>query len=976
MANSLNGLRRALFSSTAIACAAAGSPAMAQITNVDAPSYSLVGADEQTGAEGEAPQARDAAEEQDAGDTASSASDIVVTGSRVITNGNNSPTPLTVVSTDTLQSTTPTNIPDGLRKLPVFANSRNQATLGNPGVNNVGNFLNLRGFGPVRTLILLDGHRVPPTNAEGAVDVNTLPQMLMERVEVVTGGASAVYGSDAVTGVVNFILDKDFTGLKANASTGISQRGDNFTWRAGLAGGLDLFDGRGHFVASYEHFTSDGIDDKFKRKNGRRLFGETGSGTAANPFRLVSDTRNNNTTFGGLILSGPLADQQFIANGVLAPFVHGLPTGSAGIESGGDGTWTFGTSLTAALKTDQAFGRFDFDLTDEISFFVQGNVAWANNSSNFTHFGLNNVQIDSLNPYLPASIQATLTSAGVSNFRFGRVIQSEDAVMGIANTRSIIAMTGLNGALGAFKWDVYYTHGETRQRVTARNNTNNGRLAASLDAVRDSSGNIVCRVTLTNPGLYPGCVPMNPFGPTTDVSAAAAYLRGDTRFSLTNEIDDVGASIVGSPFSTWAGPVRMALSGEYRWQSLDNLSNAQPAERVDCTGLRYNCTPGATPLWFSNTVADAHASQRVGEVALEADVPLVTDVPFFHSLNVNGAVRYTDYSTSGSVTTWKAGVDWHLTDDLRLRGTRSLDIRAPTLIELFGPINQSLTTYTDIHTNTAGITTTQSQGNPNLVPERAKTWTLGAVYSPDWLPGFSVAVDWYRIKVANAISSIGGTSAATQQQCEASNGTSPLCTLYIRPFPFENRTPANFPTLLLNQGLNVTSAGIQGVDGEVNYSFSPSGGDRLSLRGLVSHVSSNKLIQFPGAPVIDNAGVAGQSNVAGVPKWRASVFTSYDANLWSLDILTRWRGRLKQSGNPTLVFANGKVPSATFTDLTLTIKPEKRFEMFLSVQNLFDKEAPVFISTFFAAAPSFFYPAVNDDDIVGRYFTAGVRLKL
>src|SRR5260221_10061874 len=185
---------------------------------------------------------------------------IVDKGSRVISDAANSPTPLTMVSAEQLRATTPTNLPDGLNKLPIFQGSQQIRRAGDGSVNFASNVLNLRNFGVQRTLILLDGHRAPPSNADGTVDIDTLPQMLVSRVDIVTGGASAVYGSDAVTGVVNFVLDKKFTGLKIDTNAGISNYGDSMGYKFALAAGGDLFGGRGHLEGSMEYRHRDGIN--------------------------------------------------------------------------------------------------------------------------------------------------------------------------------------------------------------------------------------------------------------------------------------------------------------------------------------------------------------------------------------------------------------------------------------------------------------------------------------------------------------------------------------------------------------------------------------------------------------------------------------------------------------------------------------------------------------------------------------------
>ncbi|HEY1876903.1 MAG TPA: TonB-dependent receptor plug domain-containing protein, partial [Rhizomicrobium sp.] len=242
---------------------------------------------------------------------------IVVTGSRVISDATLSPTPLTIVSADDLRATTPTSIPDGLNKLPVFQGSTGVGRPGDGSHNYSSDTLDLRNFGAQRTLVLLDGHRVTPSNDDGTVDVDTLPQMLISRVDIVTGGASAVYGSDAVTGVVNFVLDKKFVGLKADINTGISTYADAMSYNLGAAAGTDLFGGRGHFEASVEYRHRDPVNQS-ARPYGPTLLadsnGEAGTGTAANPFNVITNARRPNSTFGGLVQACnpacPLANMQ------------------------------------------------------------------------------------------------------------------------------------------------------------------------------------------------------------------------------------------------------------------------------------------------------------------------------------------------------------------------------------------------------------------------------------------------------------------------------------------------------------------------------------------------------------------------------------------------------------------------------------------------------------------------------------------
>ena len=278
--------------------------------------------------------------------------EVTVTGSRIIRNGNEAPTPVTVVTMAELQLTSPTNIPDALNKLPGFINSRGQGTFAGSQQPFSINTPNLRDFGANRVLILQDGRRVPPTSYDGTVDLNGLPQLLVQRVEVTTGGASAVYGSDAVTGVVNFILDNHFNGIKGVIQDGISSRGDDNSWRGGVAAGFD-FATNGHAEFSAEHYQDAGIPHMGARPYGNSVYITTGGGTAANPFVLTPNGRNTTTSLGGLVTSGPFKGQQFLPNGQLGIFNAGTPTGSAGASSGGDGAYLPPTvqTLITPLRT-------------------------------------------------------------------------------------------------------------------------------------------------------------------------------------------------------------------------------------------------------------------------------------------------------------------------------------------------------------------------------------------------------------------------------------------------------------------------------------------------------------------------------------------------------------------------------------------------------------------------------------------------
>jgi outer membrane receptor protein involved in Fe transport len=919
-----------------------------------------------------------------------SVEEVVVTGSRTIANGNNSPSPVTVVQLEQIQATTPSNVPDALGKLPSFIGSRSNTSLNNASSNNTGAFLNLRGFGIIRTLILEDGRRVPSSAQDGTVDTNTLPQMLIQRVDVVTGGASAVYGSDAVTGVVNFVLDHNYNGVKLQAQGGVSSRRDDGSWRFGIAGGRSLFDGRLHVEGSYEHYSSDGVDLKLKRPGGALVPCLAGAGTVANPYRYTINCRNNTSSFGGLITSGPLKGMDFAANGQLSPFVHGTPTGATNVESGGNGSYSAGSSMAAFLRSDQFFGRVDYDVGGGIKAFAQAAVTNAYNGNHFTYFGqATAITLSANNAFLTPAQQAAASAGGATSFTMGKVY-SDNAPIGPHGDTSTIDVTGgLSGRFAdKYDWSLYYTHGQTRLHEINNNNINLGKMSASLDAVIDpKTGNIVCNVTLTNPGLYPGCVPTNPFGPTSTQPTGTSYWRNDTSFTLNNYMDDVGASLTGDVFQLPAGPIRAAASFEYRKLRLTNASDFLPTDRVNCTGLRFNCAPQTatatgTFVWQNNVTAPMSASEGITEGALEATVPVLKDLPFVQSFDINGAVRYAQYSISGNATTWKIGGDWHANDELNFRGTRSQDIRAPTLNDLFSPITTSSTGFTDSHTNTPGFPTLQTQGNRALVPEVSQTWTVGFVYRPKWIPRLSLAIDYFNMEIGNAITQVGGNNATFDQLCDASGGSSPFCALYLRPLPFSNTSPANFPSILLSQPLNVAQTRTNGLDTELNYNFrlediaKPLAG-RVDLRLLGTYQPTLAQTPFVGGVSLNSAGAAA-GTLTGTPTVRLTFIGSYKAGPWTINAQTRWRNALKQNANPALIIALGNVPAVSFTDLTVNYDLQVNgysLTTFVSVQNVFDQMAPIFVGTGSGGVPGFGNVNAAGDDLIGRYMTAGIRMR-
>ncbi len=964
---------------------------------------------------------------------ASAVEQVVVTGSR-IRSGNDPSSPVTQLAADQLLATTPGGIPEALDKMPIFmaASTPNNATTGanGRGGNAPGYFLNLRNLGAIRTLILQDGHRVPGTFFDTTVDVDMLPQMLMQRVEVVTGGASAVYGSDAVTGVVNFILDHDFQGLKAVAQGGISGYGDARSLYGGVAGGEDV-GARGHLIWSVEYRQRDALPDAAARPLGNLGTAIVGAGTAASPYYLVQNIRQSNTAPGGLIVSGPGTGLQFLSNGSLAPFNPGTPTPTVNFSIGGDGGIEHNEYLLPAFTNAQGFAYYSQRLGDSVTAHVEARYAQARsyeagqiftniNGSGLTTNGSGAqypITIYSGNAFLTPQAQALLfPPGGPASFQMNRMDNDLMSRLSLDQHTGALAIgAGLEGtAFGDFTWDANYTHGETRTQLTARNNVNTARFYAALDAVKDpATGNIVCNVSLTDPGAFPGCVPLNLFGQSATVvngsnasQAALNYVAGTTWWVAHNGLDDLSANITGTVLPGWAGPIKAAMGVEYRLASLDvgtstpdNSFNPQylrlapPGTFAATAASPQGTFPPTNLANFKEVQSGAQGSENVSEANLELDAPLLRNLPGVALLSVNAAARYTEYhaggidpasgvpvKTSFAASTWKLGAEWRVTDDLRLRATRSRDIRAPTLWDMFqGPLTTTSGNL-DPLTGASGSINTASIGNPKLKPEVARNTTIGLVYDPGWLAGLHLSADYFHIAIDREIALIAGSNPVVQSLCLASDGSSPYCGLIQRPLSYDSTLPTNFPTLYYAQTLNFQSQWTEGVDLEADWQGSLDGwhglSGQLSLRLLWTHTSFLKTLGLPGSVITDVAGSANAPTQA-LPADKGVLMASWTGDSLSVDVMERYYGSIRQDPNPTLIYApsTGDLPAWFQTDVNIAydIAP---FTVFLDVSNLLDAQPDIFQVPGYTGSPGMNYPAVPYEDIVGRTFTAGLKVRL
>ena len=956
-------------------------------------------------------------------------SEVVVTGSRVIQNGFQAPTPVTVVTAEQLQKTAPSTLSDALNQLPSFRNSFVAASTGPGAISNAGGaYVNLRSLSAKRNLVLLDGKRIVSSNVSGSVggatDLNVLPQALVQRVDVVTGGASAAYGSDAISGVVNFILDTKFTGLKGEVSGGIAQAGDNQSVKASLTFGQAFLNDRLHVIGSLDYYNSQGSPDFTNRD--WALHGYANIRTLAalpqtsltDPTRIIApNVRPSNTSLAGLITSGPLAGYQFTPGGGVAPFPFGAYR-TATTMSGGSTDPDLGVYLpnVPPLHRRNAFLRASYDLSPDWNVYAEGLYGQAQ-SVYHGYLQTQTYTIFADNAYLTPAIRAALPSP-TGSFTFSRFGQD----FGIHEERSLTDtlrfVGGVDGKFHGWTIKAYYEHGEAHTKIVDGNNAILTRLYDAVDAVVApagtpgvAAGSIVCRSTLTSPGN--GCVPLNLFGPGAASPAAIAYTHADNVQMQKIQQDVADISISGSPFSLWAGPVSFGAGFTYRKEqavaTTDGIAPTYLPATPGTTAFKTGLTPVLTIRGFPTALQGAYGgfessnlsplsgSFDVKEVFGETLIPLARDLPFARSLDLNAAIRHADYSTSGGVTSWKVGVTYRPIDDLRLRTTVSRDIRAANLSELYSGVVVSTPALTDPFRN--GETNTRaptlSYGNTALKPEQGDTFTAGFVYQPSFAPGLSMSVDYYSIILTNAIGSLGSQSIVNQ----CYQGVTALCANIQRAAAGPGEAYGVI-TGVNNQTFNVGTNKATGIDIEASYHYDlnrlvQSWDGALSFRAIFNY--AGKLTSFTkgGTSVTNAVGRIGQvipSGSGGTPRWAGTFNVGYDRGPLSINVQERYIGSgviditVDENGNPLPANAtvnpnptgNGlpgnKIGAYFYTDLTASFKfgPNRRYEAFITVNNLMDKDPPI-IPTYFVSGTL----ATNAQlyDTIGRTYTAGVRFR-
>lgn len=859
------------------------------------------------------------------------AGDIVVTGSRIRRQDLAGVGPATVVSAEQIENTGIVNVETLLQRLPANAGFAGNQTSAYWTGNGYGTAqVNLRGLGIKRTLVLLNGRRLVAggTGANSSPDLNMIPVVALERTDVLKDGASAIYGADAMAGVVNLVTRTNYEGLGASVRYGISERGDGSDLTADLIWGAR--GDRGGIMAAATYQTTTAVN----------------MATRA-PCSLAETTPgalscvNSASTIGG---------RAVLPNGQQINF-NQIPGGDGDFfEPYSPAKHNFNSApfLNAVSPVERistaVFG--DYQLTDGVQAF--GEFLYTHRKSNqiATAGTLRNLAISASNPTNPTGqdivlIQRRLAEPGPRQF-----YQETDTWQG---------SLGLRGTLSNdWAWEVAGAFG----RNTAIDGSTN---IANLERVGNTLDTSQCSPT---PGAAIPCADYLGFGDLTpDV---LDYILFTSRDTGGNELATVTADLTGSLFTLPAGKVSFATGVVYRrekgWRDPDPL-----------TVLGVANTNQQDPISGSSTAKEAY---------FELSVPVLADVPFFRSLTLDGAVRYSDYDLFGGDWNYKFNADWMITESIRLRGTYGTGFRIPNVPELFGGVAEGNLTTTDPcsgystsgnavliancqasgvpagYTQLGTTILTTTGGNRDLQPESSESWTIGTVVTPRGLiPGLSLTADWFDIDIKDAIRTIPGSTKLAV--CYASaNLSSAFCDDFTRS-PLTGEV-----TFLSAQSINTGREKMSGLDLGLVYSHDI-GGVAVSLDLNATWLNEYVVEPFAGGDPIYFAGFIGGGN-GGYPKWRGYGVLTAEKNGISATWSTQWIGKATDF-NASEGDIGYRTPDIFYHNAQVAFLVDERTRFQLGVDNLFDRSAPYIQSFTDANTDTMTY------DLLGRRFYVGFR---
>jgi outer membrane receptor protein involved in Fe transport len=975
-------------------------------------------------------------------DNANSGGNITVTGSRIRRPNLSSPVPITSVVASELPDQGQGSIGDALNDLPSLRSTFSQQNSGRF-IGTAGqNFLDLRGLGTTRTLVLVNGRRhITAQPGDFLVDVNTIPQDLIERIDIVTGGEAAIYGSDAVAGVVNFVLKRNFEGVRLRAQDGISTYGDRPIQFVTLTAGQNFADGRGNIAINLEYTRAGQLRFTDRRHyDGACGFEPTGGGTSAsdpsNTFQcnirfpfvtdggsigLLSFATGANLGFdkvGNLVVTTPNKSDLLLAGNVLSPDPL---TGITGLETGqlDVGQKRYTANLLAHFDVSEAFKPFIEAKYVRLNVLQEGAPSFMEGESDFfapSFTGQTVPDLNCANPFLNAQALGTLERFGVcdprnlagSTFDLNRNNVDFGPRLEIDHRTTYRIVGGVEGDFYSnWHYEVSANYGHYKAVNNQLNdlqlfdiNGNPAAFSLAIDAVRNAAGQIVCRVNQVTVTV-PACVPINLFGDGAPSQAALAFVQRTSQlFQSASELDLLAyvSGDTGHWFKLPGGPVGFSVGTEYRRETAQTHADALSASG----GTFFNAFPNFSPPAFT-----------VKEVFGELNVPILKDVPFFRELTLSGAARYSHYNTSaGNTFAWNVNGIWSPVSSIKFRANYSKSVRVPTLNDLFTPPTVNFAFLSDpcnqinIKTSTQatncaalGVPTTilagspcvtaatpagspfincatvgrniqiTQQGNPNLKAETGKSLTIGTVLTPRFLPGFSLTVDYFDIKVTNLIATLGG------QQILTACVNQPTINNQFCRLLFPRDRFGLFPVpALTSAGVNFAKQTSRGVDVDVAYRHTFGNGHAVNLRGLATYTVERNNFTNPLVPT----NVTRQLSTLGDPVFSGSIQAGYDAGPFSFEYTMRYIGTMtvfpyedthaNNGGPPLAPFISSPIryPQTFYHDIRLSAKVDRHFRTYLGIDNVFNKQPPLGLTGTGGGG------AIYSN--VGRFFYGGVQV--
>lgn len=953
---------------------------------------------------------------------------IVVTGSRIARPELESAMPISVMSMEQIKDYGRVTVYDALMQNPAMGPGLGEASsLGQEYDAGVAN-INLRNMGNNRSLVLVDGHRWVSGGARtSAVDVNTIPTALIDRFEVVTGGAAAVYGADAVTGAVNVVMKKSMKGVQLSATTGVSSHSDARQSDFTAATGFAFAEGRGHVVLGGNISTTDKLRSTERWIN-RDVYSANPANTGPNdgiPDRvLYRDYRimyrsivpawcvyngknpcgNNNGQWyqyvGGQVVAVPKSSYTIVTNGET-----GGQNGGAGLNGNENHFIRNGSNRQSAYANANYAFNEDTVWNGTLSF-TRSTTRGAGEFPEYrtdartakTWWGKNGVgntgEIATLdNPFLPAPMREYMLANGLTQLGLDRSYNNLPQTMEKHDRRNFLLGTDVTGKLTSqLRWTAFARYGQVDDDWTTTNMVGRDQWLFARDSVRDASGNIVCRDASARAA---GCKPLDFFTTAALPQDVLDYLLFDRFEKTRNSMLNVGASVDGDLFRLPAGAVKASVGVEWRREKLDTWDDPDTAKLstiIFAPGMDFALHP------------DFHHKRDTAEAFAELVVPVLADLPFARKLQVEGAYRYSDYSDNESTDTWKAGLTWSPVRDLTFRGTKSHSIRVPNFGELYTPISFSTygkiddpcsSAYVTLKPNRAAncaatvpgvkfpvpypnlnVPIVYSGGNPDLAPETSNSFTYGVVFQPRFLRNFDMTVDYWDIKVDNAITSLGYTTL--MNNCvDAAGGPDQAYCKYVIRNPAGTRDTDG--TLIegsvkevRTQFANLAGQRVRGIDVSARYRREVGPGMlRLTFAGT-------KLLEQTTISEKGKAGIdySGQWNY---PTYKATLTTSYDLGQFTFGLNSRYVSKSKYSVTSSDEYNEfPNVRAFVYKDVVVTWRSKKNFDVSLGVKNIDDYGVPPAIQDT-AISPHGTGDGRNIGpayyDAIGRYFFLKVDAK-